>query len=173
LTPARPLLPRYAGYFRRADTPRAPGPSKSDPITRRAKPAYVKGLTSWTTKLTNDPRVTPVGDFLPRASLDEPPQLYSVLKGNLAPVGPRPIAEEYDDLIEGRLDATAPGAPRATAHAGCSQGVTGYWQINGPLRTTHEEHMRLDTANATGWSLNLGLVILAKTAALFDRGSAY
>jgi exopolysaccharide biosynthesis polyprenyl glycosylphosphotransferase len=116
-------------------------------------------------KLADDPRVTPVGALLRRTSLDELPQLYNVLKGDLSLVGPRPITvdECSEDLPPGGYWTIPDLDP----------GMTGYWQINGRSSTSYEERVRLDTAYATSRSLRLDLLILARTAsALLDRRSA-
>jgi exopolysaccharide biosynthesis polyprenyl glycosylphosphotransferase len=125
-------------------------------------------------KLDCDPRVTRVGELLRRSSLDELPQLFNVLRGDIALVGPRPItADEYDDLVASAMDAgkTPPGGYWTVQDL--RPGLTGYWQINGRSSTSYEERLRLDTAYATSWSLKLDLMILAKTgAAILDRRNA-
>jgi exopolysaccharide biosynthesis polyprenyl glycosylphosphotransferase len=127
-------------------------------------------------KLARDPRVTPAGDLLRRTSLDELPQLFNVLKGDLALVGPRPItADEYDDLLAPRPAEAGDRVPTGGYWTirDLRPGVTGYWQINGRSSTTYEERVRLDTAYATSWSLKLDLEILARTGpALLDRRNA-
>jgi len=128
-------------------------------------------------KLVRDPRVTPVGELLRRLSLDEFPQLFNVLRGDLSLVGPRPITvDEYDDLLAcGTADAAdqRPAGGYWTIQD-LRPGMTGYWQINGRSSTSYEERVRLDTAYATSWSLKLDLLILAKTgSALLDRRNAY
>ena len=120
-----------------------------------------------TQKLTNDPRVTTVGRFLRRTSLDELPQLWNVLKGDLSLVGPRPLTQqEVDERYVGGLGYwTVPGL---------RPGLTGYWQISGRSAMSFEERIRLDTAYLTGWSLSLDISILAKTArALVATRGAY
>jgi exopolysaccharide biosynthesis polyprenyl glycosylphosphotransferase len=127
-------------------------------------------------KLDSDPRVTRVGEVLRRSSLDELPQLFNVLRGDLALVGPRPITEhEYYDLQASAASNVGeePAAGYWTIQD-LRPGLTGYWQINGRSSTTYEERVRLDTAYATSWSLKLDLLILAKTgAAILDRRNAY
>jgi exopolysaccharide biosynthesis polyprenyl glycosylphosphotransferase len=105
-------------------------------------------------KLTDDPRVTRVGSFLRRSSLDELPQLLNVVRGELSLVGPRPITEEelgrYGDSVDALLDVRP--------------GITGYWQINGRSHTDYGERVRLDLAYLHDRSFSLDLKILAKTA---------
>jgi exopolysaccharide biosynthesis polyprenyl glycosylphosphotransferase len=104
-------------------------------------------------KLTSDPRVSRVGGFLRRTSLDELPQLFNVIRGDLSLVGPRAITS--DELHRyGRqakvLLATKPG-------------ITGFWQINGRSAISYDERVWLDMAYVENWSLALDLMILAKT----------
>jgi exopolysaccharide biosynthesis polyprenyl glycosylphosphotransferase len=108
---------------------------------------------SETYKLSDDPRVTRVGRFLRRTSLDELPQLMNVLRGDISLVGPRAITadelERYGDRVDDLL--------------GVRPGVTGYWQINGRSRLSYADRVRLDLAYVAGWSFRLDLEILAKT----------
>jgi Undecaprenyl-phosphate glucose phosphotransferase len=120
----------------------------------------------------DDPRVTPVGRFLRRTSLDELPQLYNVLRGEMSLVGPRPHALAHDDyyvrLIDGYL-----GRQRV------KPGITGWAQVNGcrgETRTLEEMRRRveLDLEYIEGWSLLLDLRILLRTASAgFGGGRAY
>ena len=104
-------------------------------------------------KMRNDPRVTPVGRWLRRLSLDELPQLLNVLKGDMSLVGPRPpLPEEvaaYPDDVRRRL-AVKPG-------------MTGLWQVSGRSDLPWEEAVRLDLRYVENWSLTLDLVILMRT----------
>ena len=118
-----------------------------------------------TFKLTNDPRITPLGRFLRKTSLDELPQLINVLKGDMSLVGPRPpIPYEvncYDIWHKRRLLVVKPG-------------ITGLWQVNGRSRTTFDEMVRLDLQYGESWSLLLDLKILLRTpAAIFSGEGAY
>ena len=129
---------------------------ESDP---RAREEWEQGF-----KLKNDPRVTPVGDFLRRTSLDELPQLWNVLKGDMSLVGPRPIIEEelgrYGDQVGYYLE-TRPG-------------ITGLWQISGRNDTGYEDRVSLDSWYVRNWSLWYDFVVLLKTVrVVWRREGAY
>ena len=104
-------------------------------------------------KMRKDPRVTRVGGFLRRYSLDELPQLFNVLLGNMSLVGPRPALPDettkYGDYVRRRL-AVKPG-------------ITGLWQVNGRSNLPWDEAVRLDVRYVENWSLFLDLQILWKT----------
>ena len=113
-------------------------------------------------KVKNDPRITPVGRFIRKYSLDELPQLLNVWQGSMSLVGPRPqIAAEvalYTDTARRRLLARP--------------GITGLWQVSGRSSIAWEEAVRLDLYYVENWSLVGDLVILAKTVgAVFNPGS--
>jgi lipopolysaccharide/colanic/teichoic acid biosynthesis glycosyltransferase len=112
-------------------------------------------------KMRDDPRVTPVGRVLRRFSLDELPQLWNVVRGDMSLVGPRPpLASEvarYPDDVRRRL-AVKPG-------------LTGLWQISGRSDLPWEEAVRLDLRYVEHWSLTLDLVILIRTASAVLRSS--
>ena len=114
-------------------------------------------------KMRRDPRVTTVGRFLRKTSLDELPQLFNVLAGTMSLVGPRPaLPEEVDRYAEsqrGRLRV--------------KPGVTGLWQVNGRHDLVFDDYVRYDLFYVENWSLTMDLYILAKTipALLTARGS--
>ncbi len=115
-------------------------------------------------KLEDDPRVTPIGSFLRRTSLDELPQLVNVFKGELSLVGPRPIIE--DELKHY-------GSEQA-AFLALKPGVTGLWQISGRSDIGYDERVKLDIYYVENWSLLLDIRILAKTIlTVFKRRGAY
>ena len=105
-------------------------------------------------KLTSDPRITKVGRFLRRTSIDELPQLFNVLLGDMSLVGPRPpVSYEYSAYAtwhKNRLLAVKPG-------------ITGLWQVAGRSRVTFDEMVRLDLRYASTWSLWLDLCIILQT----------
>lgn len=104
-------------------------------------------------KIADDPRVTRIGRFMRRASLDELPQLFNVLGGSMSLVGPRPLVEDEDALIEGwqrRRLAVKPG-------------MTGLWQIFGSSRIPMHEMVKIDYLYGANWSIWLDLKILLRT----------
>jgi exopolysaccharide biosynthesis polyprenyl glycosylphosphotransferase len=115
-------------------------------------------------KLHSDPRLTPVGTVLRRLSLDELPQFWNVLKGEMSLVGPRPLPA---DQVAANLELLG---PRHEVPAG----VTGWWQINGRSGVTPEEAIHLDQFYIENWSLPLDLYILLKTlGAVLGRKGAH
>lgn len=114
-------------------------------------------------KMRRDPRVTKVGRLLRRTSLDELPQLFNVLRGEMSLVGPRPaLPDETMRYVE---------AQRARLRV--KPGVTGLWQVNGRHDLAFEDYVRYDLFYVENWSLTMDLYILAKTipALLTARGS--
>jgi Undecaprenyl-phosphate galactose phosphotransferase WbaP len=115
-------------------------------------------------KLKNDPRVTAVGYWLRKTSLDELPQLWNVLRGEMSLVGPRPIVAaeipKYGDWMELYEQATP--------------GITGLWQISGRNNTTYDMRIALDSRYVLNWSPWLDLYILARTIkVVLRREGAY
>jgi lipopolysaccharide/colanic/teichoic acid biosynthesis glycosyltransferase len=104
-------------------------------------------------KISDDPRITRVGRFLRRTSLDELPQLLTVLKGDMSLVGPRPLVQDEDALIEGWQ----------RRRLAVKSGMTGPWQIFGSSRIPMNEMVKIDYIYGANWSLWLDLKILLKT----------
>jgi Undecaprenyl-phosphate galactose phosphotransferase WbaP len=106
-----------------------------------------------THKLRNDPRITKLGSFLRRYSLDELPQLWNVLTGQMSLVGPRPIVaaevEKYSDCF--------------SCYCKVKPGLTGLWQVSGRSSLTYDERVALDCEYVGQWSLTKDVVILLKT----------
>ena len=106
-----------------------------------------------THKLRYDPRITPVGSFLRRYSLDELPQLWNVLAGQMSLVGPRPIVaaevEKYGDFFG--------------CYCRVKPGLTGLWQVSGRSGLSYDARVALDCEYVERWSLSSDVMILAKT----------
>ena len=104
-------------------------------------------------KLSNDPRITPRGRFLRRTSLDELPQLFNVLNGDMSLVGPRPALEsetsQYSQWVWRRLHV--------------KPGLTGLWQVSGRSALSWEDSIRMDLQYVNNWNLRLDMAILART----------
>ncbi len=115
-------------------------------------------------KLRNDPRITRLGRFLRKSSLDELPQLFNVLAGQMSLVGPRPIV--YQEI--------ARYSTRITDYYACRPGITGLWQVSGRNDVSYEERVTLDSRYARQWSFARDLVILAQTiGVVLRRAGAY
>jgi exopolysaccharide biosynthesis polyprenyl glycosylphosphotransferase len=114
-------------------------------------------------KLANDPRITGVGRFLRLTSLDELPQLWNILRGDMSLVGPRPLIESEDRQIAGwarsRLELTP--------------GLTGLWQVLGRTNIPFEEMVKLDYMYVTNWSLwsDIRLILRTLPAVVTRRGA--
>jgi len=104
-------------------------------------------------KLKNDPRISKIGGFLRRTSLDELPQLWNVLKGEMSLVGPRPLIQ--DELPRYGKDVTYYLMSRP--------GMTGLWQISGRSDTTYVSRIRFDAWYVRNWSLWYDIVIMLRT----------
>ncbi|MDR9773694.1 sugar transferase [Rhizobium hidalgonense] len=117
-----------------------------------------------TRKLKDDPRITVVGDILRRSSIDELPQLFNVLRGEMSLVGPRPItAEELPRYGE-----------HIWAYMAVRPGLTGHWQTSGRNDVSYEHRVSLDVHYLNNWSLGRDFIIIAKTIpALFSQRGSY
>jgi exopolysaccharide biosynthesis polyprenyl glycosylphosphotransferase len=113
-------------------------------------------------KIRDDPRITPVGRWLRRFSLDELPQLINVLSGSMSLVGPRPLPGEVE-----------PDAMAYHRRLRVKPGLTGLWQVSGRSNLSTDEALRLDLYYVENWTLGLDLAIIARTAwaVLRSRGA--
>ncbi|NTY62232.1 sugar transferase [Mycolicibacterium sphagni] len=115
-------------------------------------------------KMESDPRVTRVGAFIRKTSLDELPQLINVVRGEMSLVGPRPLPTEEADRIDGA----------ALARLDVSPGITGLWQVCGRSDLSYADLQHLDSAYVRSWSLSWDLRILLQTPqVVFGRNGAY
>lgn len=115
-------------------------------------------------KLKNDPRVTKIGHFIRRTSLDELPQLFNVLKGDMSLVGPRPIVSE--ELIR--------YGDSANYYLMVKPGMTGLWQVSGRNDIDYNIRVNLDSYYVQHWSLWFDIVILFKTIkVVLNKSGAY
>lgn len=129
-----------------------------------ANDAAAKKEWDATFKLKNDPRITKIGGFLRRTSLDELPQLFNVLKGEMSLVGPRPIItaelERYNDEVDYYLLS--------------KPGMTGLWQVSGRSDVDYETRVYLDAWYVKNWSMWNDIAILFKTVAVvLKKDGAY
>lgn len=112
-------------------------------------------------KLRDDPRITRVGRFLRRTSLDELPQIFNVLKGDMSLVGPRPVTrDEIDKYYKDTAELCFSVTP----------GITGLWQVSGRSNTSYEYRIALDSWYVRNWNLWLDIIILFKTVNVVLRG---
>lgn len=114
-------------------------------------------------KIRNDPRITPVGRILRKFSIDEFPQLWNVLRGEMSLVGPRPALPAEMETWTADLHERLRVRP----------GITGMWQVNGRTDTSGSDYVRLDLYYVDNWSLLIDLIVMAKTvpAVISGRGA--
>ncbi len=130
---------------------------KEDP---RFKKVYIEKRTLGFYKAKNDPRVTPIGKFIRRYSIDEMPQLLNVLKGEMSIVGPRPyLPEELKEQM-----ARYPGTERYVRRMHKAKpGITGFWQVSGRSDVAFDKRIVMDAYYADKKSLLLDFLIMLKT----------
>jgi Undecaprenyl-phosphate galactose phosphotransferase WbaP len=114
-----------------------------------------------THKLKDDPRVTRVGRLLRKYSLDELPQLWNVIKGDMSLVGPRPIVDAEISKYQDAFGLYCLARP----------GMTGYWQVSGRSDTSYEHRVELDSFYIRNWSIWLDIIILIATIRVVGRGN--
>jgi len=115
-------------------------------------------------KLKDDPRVTKIGGYLRRTSLDELPQIFNILAGNMSFVGPRPIIEQEKQYY----------GKKFKAYSSVKPGITGLWQVSGRSNVTYKYRIYLDSWYVENWSVWYDVVILVKTVlVILRRSGAY
>lgn len=112
-------------------------------------------------KLKEDPRITPIGNFLRKSSIDELPQLWNVLLGDMSLVGPRPMMVEQKELYPG------------TAYYKMRPGITGPWQISDRNETTFAERATYDTTYYSNLSFKTDMLILVRTVGVVLKCTGY
>ena len=163
---ARPgALPLDAARHRRRpfDVPQVPHDVRRTPTRARPSSRCTTRPAGAIFKIRDDPRVTPVGRFLRRCSLDELPQLLNVLRGEMSLVGPRPLPQRDHERLEDWHRKRYLVLP----------GMTGLWQVSGRSELDFDELVRLDFLYLERWSVFLDLTILLKTvpAVIRARGA--
>jgi exopolysaccharide biosynthesis polyprenyl glycosylphosphotransferase len=126
---------------------------------------HLNEVTGPVFKIKNDPRLTPIGGFLRRTSIDELPQLFNVLWGDMSLVGPRPLQVRDYDLF------TKNGEDWQRRRFSVRPGITCLWQVNGRSSLPFEQWMELDLKYVQQWSLWLDFEILARTIPAVFKGS--
>lgn len=126
---------------------------------------HLNEVTGPVFKIKNDPRLTPIGAFLRRTSIDELPQLFNVLWGDMSLVGPRPLQMRDYDLF------TKNGEDWQRRRFSVRPGITCLWQVNGRSSLPFEQWMELDLKYVQQWSLWLDFEILARTIPAVFKGS--
>jgi len=111
-------------------------------------------------KLRNDPRITRIGKALRKASLDELPQLWNILRGEMSLVGPRPIV--HDEIAKYKA--------AYTLYTKTIPGLTGLWQVSGRNHTTYAERITYDSYYVRNWSFWMDIYLLARTATVVFTG---
>jgi lipopolysaccharide/colanic/teichoic acid biosynthesis glycosyltransferase len=133
----------------------------ADAAARQAEVENLNEAAGPIFKIKADPRITPVGGFLRRTSIDELPQLFNVLRGDMSLVGPRPLpirdVERFDESWLMRRFSVLPG-------------VTGLWQVSGRRSLQFDSLISLDLKYIDEWSLALDFQILARTPWAVLRG---
>jgi exopolysaccharide production protein ExoY len=115
-------------------------------------------------KLRVDPRITAIGALLRKTSLDELPQLFNVIKGDMSIVGPRPVTDE--ELVR--------YSTNVHDYLACRPGITGLWQVSGRSGTTYAKRVALDSFYARNWSTALDLkIVIVTLPAVLDSDTAY
>lgn len=138
----------------------------SDQVLQDYLTTHPEAAAQWhlTRKLTHDPRVTPIGKWIRKLSLDELPQLWNVIRGDMAMVGPRPVTrEELVNYYHFYADCYASVRP----------GITGLWQVSGRSNLSYEHRVKLDMqyVHNMSWSMDTRIMMRTPLAVLVARGA--
>lgn len=111
-------------------------------------------------KLENDPRITSIGKFIRKTSIDELPQLFNILKGDISCVGPRPVVKKEIEKYGDQKDKLLSIKP----------GLTGYWQSHRKVSTTYEERIQMELFYVDNYSMWLDIKVILKTFLVLIKG---
>lgn len=139
----------------------------SDEVLRELLEKDASARHEWNTtfKLRDDPRITRFGRFIRKTSLDELPQFWNVLCGDMSIVGPRPVVRKELEIYYG---------PHAQTYCKVRPGITGPWQVGGRSDLSYPERVALDTNYVKSWTIWGDLVLVAKTVGVvFHRRGSY
>jgi exopolysaccharide production protein ExoY len=129
--------------------------------------AYIQKHKGGNYKPTDDPRITAVGKFIRKHSIDEMPQLLNVLRGDMSIVGPRPYLQEELDEQQGKFPGTEKFVEEALT---VKPGVTGFWQVSGRSDVNFDKRIEMDALYARRKSLFLDILIMLKTPFVMISG---
>lgn len=138
---------------------------RTDP---RFKKAFEEQQKAGNYKIMNDPRVTPVGKFIRKHSIDEIPQFLNVLKGEMSLVGPRPYYPEELELQQKKYPQTKKMVKDVLS---VKPGITGFWQVSGRSEVNFDKRIEMDAYYANNKNLLMDLGIIAKTPWVMLTGS--
>ena len=129
--------------------------------------AYIEKHTKGNWKPTNDPRITPIGKFIRKYSIDEMPQLLNVLKGDMSLIGPRPYLGDELEEQQGKFPGTEKYVKEMQT---VKPGITGYWQVSGRSSVNFDKRIEMDAIYARKKSLLMDLYIILKTPFIMISG---
>lgn len=145
-------------------------PVKSDVLERTTpeyRIAYIEKHSSGNYKPKNDPRVTPFGKIIRKFSIDEMPQLFNVLRGDMSLIGPRPYLREELNEQQQKFPGTEKYVKKMLT---VKPGITGYWQVSGRSDVNFDRRVEMDANYATKKSLLMDLYIILKTPFVMVSG---
>ena len=132
-----------------------------------SNPEMLKKLRTGSNKIANDPRVTRIGKFIRKYSIDEIPQMYNVLKGDMSVIGPRALRP---DEFEGFEKKSTANREKLATMTSVKPGITGLWQVSGRSQINFEQRIDMECEYAKRKSIMLDLYIILKTPLAVLRG---